>query len=115
MVRSVNRQLSRSSEIWLNLTRTLEPLEIDYFECLVASGENPLFLRHQVRIHDNMIRITPIPSYPLFIPELESLLRQAIHFVERLKWLDRAEAELNNSEVDEEVLNFAGMADLPVE
>lgn len=115
MVKSINRNFSRSSEVWLNLSRTLEPLEIDYFESLVASGENPLFLRHQVKIHDNMIRVSPIPTYHLFITELETLLKQSIRFVERLKWLDRAEAELNNTEIDVEVLNFAGICELPIE
>ena len=115
MVRSINRQFSRSSEVWLNLSRTMDPLEIDYFESLIISGENPIFLKHQVKIHDNMIRVCPVPKYPLFILELEELLNKAIHFVDRLKWIDRAEAELNNPTIEESISEFAQLTSLPIE
>lgn len=62
-----------------------------------------------------MIRVCPVPSYPLFIQELEELLTKAIHFVDRLKWIDRAEAELNNPSIEECISDFAQLTSLPIE
>ena len=62
-----------------------------------------------------MIRVCPVPKYPFFIQELEELLSKAIYFVDRLKWIDRAEAELNNPSIEESISEFAEMTSLPIE
>ena len=115
---SINRELSRKGEVWLNLSRMLEPTEIDYFEAYVATFEDPIFLGYRIKVHDNMIRVAPIPVFPNFIQRLNEALWKAINYNERLKQLERLERNLTDdgsvSETDSELQNFAREAGIPI-
>lgn len=123
-IESVNRSLSKKGEVWLNLSRILEPTEIDYFEALVSTFENRIFLSYRVKVHDNMIRVAPIPVFPNFIQHLNDALWKAIDYNERLKRLERLEDQLHNLEngqmheerisLDPEIEDFARESGIPI-
>ncbi len=115
---SINRGLSKKGEVWLNLTRILEPTEIDYFEAYVATFEDPIFLGFRIKVHDNMIRVAPIPVFPNFIQHLNNAIWKAISYNERLKQLERLEKNLNefdsDPEMDPDLQDFAHAAGIPI-
>lgn len=124
-IESVNRTLSKKGEVWLNLSRILEPTEIDYFEALVCTFENRIFLSYRVKVHDNMIRVAPIPVFPNFIHHLNDALWKAIDYNDRLKRLERLEQQLHLFEsgqqssedkqsLDPEIEDFSREAGIPI-